>query len=114
MADPRALPSPRLDADGDASSRWGRFWESPHLTPAQRHRLDALRRRLHDALRAYGKNRGTYSLIHDLHPGTPSTACTSSPTPVSAGPVTRYHYRDHPQFADALWLPLLAPADTGS
>ena len=100
-----------LDADGLMGEQpfWGRFWESPHLTPAQRRRLDALRRRLHDALRTYGKDRGTYSLIHaDLHPG--NVVVNGQRLHIidfdDAGfgwhqydiAVALYHYRDHPQF----------------
>ena len=61
-----------FDADGLLGEQpfWGRFWESPHLDARQRRRLESLRRPIHDALSAYGKARGTYSLIHaDLHAG---------------------------------------------
>ena len=60
-----------LDAEGFMGEQpfWGRFWESPHLDALQGRRLEALRQPLHDALSAYGKQRGDYSLIHaDLHP----------------------------------------------
>ena len=61
-----------FDADGLLGEQpfWGRFWESPHLDSHQRRRLESLRKPIHDALSAYGKWRGTYSMIHaDLHPG---------------------------------------------
>ena len=60
-----------LDADGFLGEQpfWGRFWESPHLDGRDRCRLECLRRPIHDALSAYGKQRDTYSMIHaDLHP----------------------------------------------
>lgn len=60
-----------LDADGLMGERpfWGRFWESPYLTPAERRRLEALRQPIRDILSQCPKE-GLYSLIHaDLHPG---------------------------------------------
>ena len=108
-----------FDADGFVGERpfWGRFWESPHLDVAERHRLQSLRKPIHDILSAYGKERGTYSLIHaDLHPG----------NVIVAGPrlhvidfddagfgwhqydiaVALYNHRSHPRF-DALLGALL-------
>ena len=61
-----------FDADGLMGERpfWGRFWQSSALDAAQRRWLDAIRVRIHRVLLDYGKNHGTYSLIHaDLHPG---------------------------------------------
>ena len=47
---------------------WGRFWDIPLLEPAQRNVLGRARDRIHDILTEYGKDRGTYSMIHaDLH-----------------------------------------------
>ena len=47
---------------------WGRFWDLPPLEPAQRKILGRARDRIHDILTEYGKDRGTYSMIHaDLH-----------------------------------------------
>ena len=47
---------------------WGRFWDIPPLTQAQREVLSRAREGIRDALSDYGKDRGTYSMIHaDLH-----------------------------------------------
>ncbi len=58
-----------LDADGlmgDAPF-WGRFWDLPRLSSAQRTLLDEARQALHRSFTAYGKSRA-YSMIHaDLH-----------------------------------------------
>ena len=68
---PEGFSRHAFDADGFVGEQpfWGRFWESPHLNASQRRNLEGLRRPIHDILSAYGKERGTYSLIHaDLHP----------------------------------------------
>ena len=60
-----------LDADGFMGEQpfWGRFWESPYLSGAERRRLAALRQPIHDILSQCRKE-NMYSLIHaDLHPG---------------------------------------------
>ncbi len=47
---------------------WGRFWDIPPLTPAQREVLSRARVGIRETLTEYGKDRGTYSMIHaDLH-----------------------------------------------
>jgi Ser/Thr protein kinase RdoA (MazF antagonist) len=49
---------------------WGRFWEIPQLTDAERQRILDIRSAIHRILSDYGKHQGTYSMIHaDLHPG---------------------------------------------
>ncbi len=60
-----------FDADGlmGEAPFWGPFWDLPQLQSAQRKQILAARRAIHEALTDYGKERGTYSLIHaDLHP----------------------------------------------
>ena len=47
---------------------WGRFWDIPPLTSAQRSILAIARENIREILTEYGKDRGTYSMIHaDLH-----------------------------------------------
>ena len=47
---------------------WGRFWDIPPLTSAQRDILSSARESIREILTEYGKDRGTYSMIHaDLH-----------------------------------------------
>ena len=47
---------------------WGRFWDLPALTAAQRELLSGARENIRQVLSEYGKDRGTYSMIHaDLH-----------------------------------------------
>ena len=47
---------------------WGRFWDIPPLTSAQREILSSARESIREILTEYGKDRGTYSMIHaDLH-----------------------------------------------
>ena len=47
---------------------WGRFWDIPPLTAAQRELLSQAREGIRETLSEYGKDRGTYSMIHaDLH-----------------------------------------------
>jgi Ser/Thr protein kinase RdoA (MazF antagonist) len=55
-----------LDADGlmGEAPFWGRFWEHPVLSVAERDLLLATRGRIHGALIRYGKNPVTYSMIH--------------------------------------------------
>jgi len=43
---------------------WGRFWDIPQLTPEQRETVMEARSLIHARLSEYGKNRGTYSVIH--------------------------------------------------
>lgn len=60
-----------FDADGLMGKEpfWGPFWEQPKLTPAERKQIIYARDQIYGLLTDYGKNRGTYSLIHaDLHP----------------------------------------------
>ena len=61
-----------FDADGLMGNEpfWGPFWEQSNLTPAERAQIMYARDRIRSLLTNYGKERGTYSLIHaDLHPG---------------------------------------------
>jgi Ser/Thr protein kinase RdoA (MazF antagonist) len=55
-----------LDADGlmGEAPFWGRFWDLPQLTAAQREILSDARVRIRARLLEYGKDRGTYSMIH--------------------------------------------------
>lgn len=62
----------RFDADGLLGERpfWGRFWENPALSPAQRQLLDQARHRLRGELDTRGRDPSRFSMIHaDLHPG---------------------------------------------
>jgi len=62
----------RFDADGFFGPRpfWGRFWESPALSAAERRVLRSARSRLHPELTALGTDPGRFTMIHaDLHPG---------------------------------------------
>jgi Ser/Thr protein kinase RdoA (MazF antagonist) len=68
---PGGFTRPRLDAEGliGAAPRWGRFWEHPELTMEERALLLQARDTLASRLRAYGRSRGSFGLIHaDLHP----------------------------------------------
>ncbi len=59
-----------LDADGlmGDSPFWGRFWDLPRLSSAERSLLSSAREWLHSRLTDYGKSQA-YSMIHaDLHP----------------------------------------------
>jgi Ser/Thr protein kinase RdoA (MazF antagonist) len=59
------------DIDGliGEQSIWGRFWDLPWLSPAQRRLVVQTRRALRLGLVVYGTRRGDYSLIHaDLNP----------------------------------------------
>jgi len=55
-----------LDADGFMGEApfWGRFWEIASLTTEQRETLVEARGWIRKRLSEYGKDRGTYSLIH--------------------------------------------------
>ena len=55
-----------LDADGlvGESPFWGRFWDISTLTAKQRETLTAARLWIHAKLSEYGKDSGTYSMIH--------------------------------------------------
>ena len=60
----------RFDVPGyvGESPFWGRFWDIPPLTPPQRELLSRAREAIREVLTEYGKDRGTYSMIHaDLH-----------------------------------------------
>ena len=60
-----------FDADGLMGREpfWGPFWEQSKLTPAERAQIIYARDQIYGILTDYGKDRGTYSLIHaDLHP----------------------------------------------
>ena len=61
-----------LDADGlvGAAPFWGRFWEHPALSGAERALFEATRDELRAALSRLGRDPSTYGMIHaDLHPG---------------------------------------------
>ena len=61
-----------FDADGLMGNApfWGPFWDLPMLTKAERKRILSARASIYRILSDYGKEQGTYSLIHsDLHPG---------------------------------------------
>ena len=67
---PGGFTRPAFDVPGYVGEApfWGRFWDIPPLRPAQRQVLSRARGRIHDILSDYGKDRGTYSMIHaDLH-----------------------------------------------
>ena len=55
-----------FDADGLTGEApfWGRFWDIAELTAEQRKTLIEARHWIHAQLSEYGKNRGTYSMIH--------------------------------------------------
>ena len=60
-----------FDADGLMGDEpfWGPFWEQPRLTTGARAQIIHARNQIYRILTGYGKERGTYSLIHaDLHP----------------------------------------------
>ncbi len=61
-----------FDADGLMGERpfWGPFWALPQLSQAERELILKARAAIYRILSDYGKDHGTYSLIHaDLHPG---------------------------------------------
>ena len=61
-----------LDADGlvGAAPFWGRFWEHPMLSRAERALFESTRDALYAALVRYGRDPATYGVIHaDLHTG---------------------------------------------
>ena len=61
-----------LDADGLVGEApfWGRFWEHPALSDAERTLFDSTRSALRAALSRLGRDPSTYGMIHaDLHPG---------------------------------------------
>ena len=69
---PKGFQRLSFDADGCRGNApfWGRFWEIPQLTDAERQRILDIRSAIHRILSDYGKHQGTYSMIHaDLHPG---------------------------------------------
>ena len=60
-----------FDADGlmGETPFWGPFWVLPELKAAEREHILNARHVIHRTLSDYGKEKGTYSLIHaDLHP----------------------------------------------
>jgi Ser/Thr protein kinase RdoA (MazF antagonist) len=65
-APPPGFHRRRLGADELLGSApfWGRFWEHPALTAAERERLLGARDRLRGALEAYGEKPGQFSLVH--------------------------------------------------
>ena len=69
--EPPGFERQRLDLDGllGEAPRWGRFWEHPDLTSAEKRLLLRARERIRDALIDYGERPDNFSLIHaDLHP----------------------------------------------
>lgn len=70
-AEPAGFVRQRLDLDGllGESPRWGRFWECPALTNAERQSLLRARVGLRAALVDYGAGPDRFSLIHaDVNP----------------------------------------------
>lgn len=63
---PRDFQRHSLDADGFMGETpfWGRFWEIAALGAKQRAMLVEARDWIHAQLTGYGKDRGTYSMIH--------------------------------------------------
>lgn len=60
-----------FDADGLMGDTpfWGPFWDLPEMEDSERRLILKTRNAIHQTLSEYGKQRGTYSLIHaDLHP----------------------------------------------
>ena len=69
--EPPGFTRPRLDLDGllGEAPRWGRFWEQPDLTAAERQLLLTTREKLCSALRSYGEKPGKFGLTHaDINP----------------------------------------------
>ncbi len=69
---PEGFTRHALDADGlvGAAPFWGRFWEHPALSPAERRLLVTTRDRLHATLSRLDRSSAAFGLIHaDLHPG---------------------------------------------
>jgi len=67
---PPAFRRHALDADGllGEAPFWGRFWEHPKLSPAERRLMLAARQRIRGALDRYGRSSESYGVIHaDLH-----------------------------------------------
>ena len=68
---PEGFQRHAFDADGFMGNApfWGPFWVLPELKAAEREHILNARRAIHRVLSDYGKEGGTYSLIHaDLHP----------------------------------------------
>ena len=68
---PESFQRHAFDADGFMGETpfWGPFWVLPELKAAEREHILNARRAIHCVLSDYGKEGGTYSLIHaDLHP----------------------------------------------
>lgn len=63
---PKGFTRHAWDADGLTGEQplWGRFWELAALSASERDLLTHARDRVHDDLRAQGKPRDRYSLIH--------------------------------------------------
>ena len=69
---PAGFTRQALDADGlvGAAPFWGRFWEHPLLSDAERRLLESTRDALYAALTRHGRDAATYGVIHaDLHTG---------------------------------------------
>ena len=68
---PDDFERPHYDSDGllGEHPHWGRFWEHPNLTTAEKELLLQARTALQDVLRSYPAEPATYGLIHaDLDP----------------------------------------------
>lgn len=68
---PARFRRPRLDVAGliGEAPFWGRFWEHPSLSAAERRLIFETRDRIRAALTRYGEHSSTFGLIHaDLHP----------------------------------------------
>ncbi len=69
---PETFKRHAFDADGlmGETPFWGPFWEHAALSSAERALLLRTRDRIHAALERYGRDAGTFSMIHaDLHTG---------------------------------------------
>ncbi len=67
---PPAFQRHALDADGllGEAPFWGRFWEHPKLSPAERRLMLDTRQHIRGALERYGRAPESYGVIHaDLH-----------------------------------------------
>lgn len=67
---PREFTRQHLNVDGllGEAPFWGRFWEAPGMTPAERITIEKHRERIRERLVEYDQPSHTYSMIHaDMH-----------------------------------------------